>query len=105
MTKLKNDDPGFDLFTHPHREQRVLTCPQGIVVYQIAEKDDPIALLKHQLHPTENLEAIEQKIRNILAANPDTEFTPELQEALDIKVISFQKAPQKPSATEWDVGF
>jgi len=101
MKKRTRDDPGFELFTKPYREPHVLTCLQGIVVYKIAERDDPGALLKHHLHP----EAIEQRIRDILATNPLTEFTPELQEALGINVISFQKAPLPTLSDESDIIF
>jgi hypothetical protein len=104
MTKPK-DDSGFDLFTGSYREQHVVTCPQGTVVYKLTEKDDPIALLKHHLHPAEITAATDQTIRDILATNPDAEFTPDLQAALGITVISFQKAPQRAAAAEWDVGY
>ena len=104
MTKPK-DDPGFGFFTRPYREQHVLTCAQGTVVYKLAEKDDPVALLKRHLHPRESVETTEQKIRDILATNPNAEFTSDLQAALGITVISFQKAPQRAAGTEWDVGF
>lgn len=88
MTERKvPDEPGFELFTSPYHEQRVLSCPEGTLVYQLAERDDPIALLKHHLRPGD----IDQKIREILAANPNVEFTPELQAALGITIISYQK--------------
>lgn len=87
-----NDDFSFQLFTSPHSKQHVLTCPQGIMAYKITEQDDPISLLRHHLHP----DAVDQKLREILAANPNTKFTPELQAALGITVIDFQPTPAKP---------
>lgn len=88
MTKKEDpDNSGFEIFTRPYREQHVLTCSQGVMVYKLLARDDPVALLKHHLHPADT----DQKIREILAANPNTEFTPELQAALGIKVISFQR--------------
>ena len=101
MTKpKKDDDAGFKLFTQPLDKPHVLTCPQAVVIYTLARDDDPIALFTHHLRP----DAIDQKIREILAANPNVEFTQELQSALGITVISVQKTPQ-PSSTGWDVGF
>src|ERR1035438_3455712 len=96
----KSTIPGFEAFTDPMRQKRVVICPQATVVYTLAEQDDPRSLLKHHLHPTDK----DQQIRDILAANPKAEFTPELQSALGITIVSIQKTPQ-PSSTGWDVGF
>jgi hypothetical protein len=98
----KDDDAGFKLFTRPLDKPRVLTCPQAVVIYTLAHDDDPIALLKHHLSP----DALDQKIREILAANPKIDFTPKLQSALGITIISIQRTPQsQPSSNEWGVGF
>lgn len=95
MTKKKSrSDRGFEFFTRPYREQHVLTCPQGTVAYRLVRRDDPVALLKHHVHSSDT----DKKIQEILAANPNIQFTPNLQEALGIEVIDFQPAPPQPKA-------
>jgi hypothetical protein len=100
------DDPGFKLFTSPYGKQHILTCPQGTVVYKMAEHDDPIALLKHHLHPADSLAGTEQKIREILASNPsvDLKHHRPIQDALGITVISYDRTVlEQPQAPNGDV--
>ncbi len=94
MAKKKSrNDRGFEFFTRPFSEQHVLSCPEGTIAYKLVRRDDPVALLKHHIRPAD----IDQKLREILAANPKIKFTQKLQEALGIEVIDFQPAPRQPS--------
>jgi hypothetical protein len=96
------------IFSHP----RVVTCPQGVVSYVAydlyftkpsgippsADPYSPSHLLRDwkNIHP---LDAIDQKIVDILAANPDADLKA-LEGALGIKILNVQRT--KPSYSSPD---
>jgi hypothetical protein len=90
------------IFLDAVQKPRIVTCPQGVVAYSISPNPRGSEILTRLFDP----ESIDQKIRDILAANPKAEFTPELQRALGITVMDFQRAPNQPSLnTSEDVLF
>ena len=76
-------------------EPRVVTCPEGVVAYVPLPPDARRPKLGQLLGRLFDPEAMDNKIREIFAANPDTDFAA-LAPALGIKVISAQKT--KPPA-------
>ena len=78
----------------------VVTCPEGVLAYTIEPKGSPSSqVLATFMHNT-GFSAMDEKIKEIFAANPDVDFKG-LQEALGIKVLNQQsKAKSKPDAKE-----
>ena len=84
-------DFGRGVFVDAIHKPRLVVCPQGVVTYTLAANPGT-RILGHLLNP----ERVDTRIREILAANPDTVFTPELQRALGITVEDFQKTRREP---------
>ncbi len=79
---------------------RIVICEQGVVTYSILSSSRSLSVASHLISP----QSTDQKIKEILAVNPDTDFTPEIQSALGITVHTFQKA-KRPSQPAEDVIF
>ena len=95
-------DLSRSIFLDAVQKPRVVTCPQGVLAYSISQNPGGSEILTRLFDP----ESIDQQIRDILAANPKADFTPELQRALGITVMDFQRAPNQPSLnTSEDVIF
>ena len=91
---MKHDpeDPGFQQFLRFFSKPRIITCPQAVVTYTISEEDDASSIINHLLHPADK----EQRIREILAANPDADLTA-YESALGIKIIKVDRKANRPS--------
>ena len=89
------DDPGFKLFTGPVHKAHIVSCPQGVVTYTLADEGNPWVILKQHVRPSDK----DQQIRDILAANPDVDLQ-QLEGPLGIKIVNFQKSKPAPKPTE-----
>ena len=102
---MKNRNPqgdsSFEFFTGPLREEHVVTCPQGTVVYRLAERDDPVALLKFHLHAADKLRDVERQIREVLSSNPSLDLRQHksIQESLGITVLSHDRPLREQAHT------
>src|SRR5215469_8318488 len=87
MSESKKNDLGFSLFMKPLMKQRIVTCPEGVVTYILAD-DDPVAIIKQHINPDEK----DKQIADILRANPDADFKT-LEAALGVKILDIQRRP------------
>lgn len=84
------------VFIESVAEPRVVTCPQGIVVYAVPDRPSVRSVIRVAF----DFKRIDQQIKDILAANPDADLAGDehLQKALGVKILSVQKTkpPQPP---------
>jgi hypothetical protein len=87
----------------PVGKPRIVTCPQGIVTYQMAPKTvgGIVGSLFSTLSQLENgdikqAHPVDEKIRQMLAANPNCRIT-DYEDVLDIKVIRQERGKSSSS--------
>lgn len=79
-------------------EPRVVTCPQGIVVYTVPDKPS----VRNVIRMAFDFKRIDEQIRDVFAAAPDADLKADLvlQRALGIKILSVQRNKPAPPSDE-----
>lgn len=79
-------------------EPRIVTCPQGVVVYTIPDKPS----VRNVIRMTFDFKRIDEQIKDVLAAAPDADLKADLdlQRGLGIKILSVRRNKPAPPSDE-----
>ena len=77
------------MFIESVAEPRVVTCPQGVVVYTIPKQPS----VRNIMRMAFDFKRIDQQIRDVFASAPDADLKAdkELQKGLGIKILTVQR--------------